>query len=61
MYAEAAFYAEAAELARLNGISEDLASDYLAGIGDTPELAEDGRVIVRDEDGTEIARVIWPE
>jgi hypothetical protein len=60
MFTEAAFNSAAAELARLNGISEDLAGELLARIGDTPELADNGQVIVRDEAGQEIARVRWP-
>ena len=39
---------------------EDLAGDYLARIVEAPELAEDGRVIVRDDEGAEIARLNWP-
>ena len=34
------------ELARLNGLSEDEASDIAAAIGDTPELDEQGRAVV---------------
>lgn len=61
MFTETAFNETVAELARLNGISEDLAGDYLARIGDAPELAEDGRVIVRNAAGAEIARVAWED
>ena len=34
------------ELARLNGLSEDEASDIAAAIGDTPELDKQGRAVV---------------
>jgi hypothetical protein len=34
------------ELARLNGLSEDEASDIAAAIGDTPEIDEQGRAVV---------------
>ncbi len=46
------------QLAKLNGLSPDTASHYLSLIGDTPELAEDGKVIVIDDDGKEIARIV---
>jgi|GEM_PF-2506721 len=54
------FIAGARALQTANGLSEETALGYMARIGDTPELAEDGRVIVRDDSGAEIARVIWP-
>ena len=61
MFSEADFNTAAAELAQLNGISAELAADYLARIGDTPELAEeDAHAIVRDDTGAEIARVRLP-
>lgn len=34
------------DLARLNGLSEDEASDIAAAIGDTPEIDEQGRAVV---------------
>lgn len=40
------FKAFADELARLNGLSEDEASDIAAAIGDTPEIDEQGRAVV---------------
>lgn len=55
------FIAAAHALQMANGLSEETALDYMARIGDTPELAADGKVIVRDDRGTEIARVILPE
>lgn len=54
------FIAAARALQLSNGLSEDTALDYMARIGDTPEIAEDGKVIVRDAGGKEIARVIFP-
>lgn len=60
MLTEASFIAAAAEIARLNGISEALAASHLAAIGDTPELDADGLAIVRDAAGVEIARMRLP-
>ena len=54
------FIAAARALQLANGLSEEIALAYMSRIGDTPELAEDGKVIVRDESGQEIARVILP-
>jgi hypothetical protein len=39
------------------GYGEETAADYAARIGDTPELAEDGRIVVRDDAGNEVARL----
>jgi hypothetical protein len=52
----------ARDIAQINGINLQLANEYAALIGDTPELDDLGseRVIVRDESGREIARVILP-
>jgi hypothetical protein len=55
------FIAAARALQIANGLSEETALDYMARIGDTPELAEDGRVIIRDDSGQEIARLIFPD
>jgi hypothetical protein len=52
------FNEAAKNLARLNGLTEERAQELLARVGDTPELGEDGRVVVRDEHGREIARLI---
>jgi len=48
------------EIARRNGISEDLAGDYLLAIGDAPEVDAQGRAIVRSKDGGISARLILP-
>lgn len=53
----AAFDEQVRDLARLNGVSENRAGELMALIGDTPELADDGRVIVRDLQGVEIAKL----
>lgn len=41
-----AFQAFVADLARLNGLSEDEAGEIAARIGDTPELDAQGRAVV---------------
>src|SRR5260221_11128542 len=43
MFSEASFETAARDLARANGIAEDLAAEYLALIGDTSELDRAGR------------------
>lgn len=43
-----------------NNLTHAAASRYAVLIGDTPEVEEDGRVIVRDDDGTILARVVIP-
>jgi hypothetical protein len=53
--------AAARALQLANDLSEETALHFMARIGDTPELADDGKVIVRDEGGKEIARVIFPD
>lgn len=58
---EADFQKQAAAIAQANNIPTDTAAEYLALIGDTPELADDGKTVVRGEDGIEIARVTLPE
>lgn len=60
MFTETNFTATAAEIARLNGLSEALAVSHLAAIGDTPELDADGLAIVRDAAGAEIGRMRFP-
>lgn len=50
----------AREIASANNLSPETAGKYLSHIGDTPEIADDGRVIVRDEFGVEMARIILP-
>ena len=58
MFSPDAFEAAIRELARLNHLDLETAGDYMVRIGDTPELAADGRIIVRDDTGKEIARVL---
>lgn len=48
----------AQRLARQNNLPIETARKYANLIGDTPELADDGRIIVIDRDGNELARVI---
>jgi hypothetical protein len=49
-------------IAKANNIDLDTALEYQSLIGDTPELCDDGRVVVRDrETGAEITRIIFPE
>lgn len=55
------FDEQAAVLAAANGISLDLAGRYLGLIGDTPELDDQGKLVVRDENGAELARLTAPE
>jgi hypothetical protein len=50
----------ASAIAKANGISLETATRYANLIGDTPELDGQNRVIVRDEQDREIARVIVP-
>jgi hypothetical protein len=54
------FDAVAHEIAATNNLPIETALGYAAYIGDTPELADDGRVVVRDESGAELARIILP-
>lgn len=60
MMTESGLNEQARVIAEVNGISVQRAAEFLAFIGDTPELADDGKVIVRDVRGTEIARVFLP-
>ena len=60
MLSEDGFHALARDIARLNNIPLKLALEYTVHIGDTPELDENDLVIVRNEQGKEIARVILP-
>lgn len=48
----------ASDLAKLNDLDLETASALLAQIGDTPELAEDGRVVITWK-GTEY-QLTWP-
>jgi len=50
------FHDLAKQIQEENGLDEETASHYAALVGDTPELDEDGLVIVL-EDGREIARI----
>jgi hypothetical protein len=48
-------------IADANKLSIETAGDYAARIGDTPEIDDNGRAIVRDDNGAEIARITLPE
>lgn len=61
MLTEADFNAMAGEVAGLNELPLATAQRYMALVGDTPEDGGDGRVIVRDREGKELARIILPE
>ena len=54
------FDEQGAALAAANGLSVDLARKYMALIGDAPEIDGGGRLIVRDENGIELARLKAP-
>lgn len=43
------------EIAALNNLPFETAEKYYCLIGHTPDLAEDGRVVVYDESGKELA------
>jgi hypothetical protein len=60
MYDQESFEAAARAIAAANNIELDLALDYLALIGDTPELDANGLVVVRDDNGNELARITLP-
>ena len=60
MMSSDAFEELAAEIAQLNGIPVDQAKTYLSRVGDTPEIADDGLTIVRDQAGAEVARILIP-
>ncbi|MBA3351916.1 MAG: hypothetical protein H0U23_05740 [Blastocatellia bacterium] len=47
----------ATKLAAVNHLSLELAGLYLSLIGDTPELDADRKLVVRNEDGVELARL----
>lgn len=54
-------FEEAAQtIAAANNLTIETARNFLVHVGDTPEIADDGRVIVRDESGLELARIICP-
>ncbi len=46
-------------IAKLNKLDAETAREYAALIGDTPQLDEDGLVVVM-RDGKELARVVLP-
>lgn len=50
----------ARDIAQSNGISLEVARRYADLIGDTPEITDDGLVVVPDEQGHGIARVRLP-
>lgn len=60
MFTPESFEDAARGIAEANNLSLETARDYLVHVGDTPELADDGRVIVRDDSGVELARIILP-
>ena len=51
----------AKSLARLNNLSLETAGHYTALIGDTPEIDENGLVVVSTDSGEILARVKMPE
>lgn len=55
------FEAFAQAIADANNLDRDTAADYASRIGDTPEIDNNGRAIVRDDNGAEIARITLPE
>lgn len=55
------FESFARSIADANQISIELARQYAELIGDTPELDDAGRVVVRDQGGAEIARITLPQ
>jgi hypothetical protein len=57
---QADFLKTAEALAKANGISEQQAEGYMSVIGENPETDEQGRVIVRDKNGNEVARLVFP-
>lgn len=48
------------DIAAANNLPLEIAGEYALYIGDTPEIADDGRAIVRDESGVELARIVLP-
>jgi len=44
-------------IAELNNLDQATAAQYAAYIGDTPEIASDGKVIVRDEHNNVLFRL----
>jgi hypothetical protein len=50
----------AEDLAQTNGLVPDVAGNYMALIGDTPELDDQGKLVVRDKDDAELARLTVP-
>jgi hypothetical protein len=50
----------ARDIAQANGVSLELARKYADLVGDTPEIADDGGVIVREQE-REIARITLPK
>lgn len=55
------FLAGARMLQQANDLDEVTALHYMQKIGDTLEIDENGLVIVRDEAGIELARVLFPD
>ena len=61
MLTSSCFDEQAAALAAANGIPIEVALNYQALIGDTPELDGQGKLVVRNETGVELARLTAPE
>lgn len=60
MLTEDRFNALVGDVAKLNGISEDLAADLVAYVGDTPQCDENGELIACDSTGRRHL-IRWPE
>ena len=60
MLTEDDFYACAEALAKANYLAIELAAECTSLIGDTPELAPEGKVIGRSYDDRELARLVFP-
>lgn len=54
------FDEQVAALAAANGLSIEIAGHYMALIGDTPELDDRGKLLVRDDNDLELARLTAP-
>ncbi len=63
MLTETEFMDLVRDIARLNGLSEAVAADLMATIGDTPITDEEGYVVATasEEQGGKAYRLIWPE
>jgi hypothetical protein len=61
MMTESQFKKLAQDLARLNNLSPEIAGRYAVLIGDTPEMDEDGLLVVRDNAGDILATLVAPD